>query len=566
MTELFIDNQAVVLGNASSFEMIRQNPFFSKSGTITLEITLSLLHPTNAKIYRHYNRINSENETLSKRPARLVVDGSVWMNGTEIMLEITQKEVKIQLASGESELNYFIGGDKKLHDLDLGIINVSEEPVDYFYAPIWSSNENKVMNVYSKTSVGNWAYSRDIPQPYLSRTIDRIIHALGYKKKTSIFDSVYGALYIVNGISSFNFSTRKMNFNRTLPNWTVNDFFTEIEKLFAVVFLINENTKEVDVVFQKDFYANKAKHYIEKTLDEYSQVIDLENKTNYAIGNTGYALPDDSYFDFQNIDPEILETITGNEIIELENFDAILDAIKNSQHKYKVYYSKESDTQYICYEEEDENGTKTYYPKKVNAFAPIRNNPASEDIDIELKITPAPIKTVDVDGTSNPLNPITLRTQMPVTETGIYNETFYDIQKAVEEGMENPVNTRLMLAIVNDLRAYQPGVETDNGVYRDMRAGRVDCFEADFYQTKEGHNYKNSLRLNGKYGLQALYENTNSIDTTRQYTFRFIYPGTLDCKAIFVINNREFACAELKYTVNEREINPVIEGKFYPMK
>jgi hypothetical protein len=87
----------------------------------------------------------------------------------------------------------------------------------------------------------------------------------------------------------------------------------------------------------------------------------------------------------------------------------------------------------------------------------------------------------------------------------------------------------------------------------------------DFYKTKEAFNHQCSLRLKGKYGLQSLYENTLNINTTRQYTFRLVSHEIYDTKAIFVINNKEFVCTELKYSVNAKGFDPVVEGTFYPV-
>lgn len=69
---------------------------------------------------------------------------------TEIIPEITDKEVKIQLLSGESELNYLIGGDKKLNGLAPGSYSVlfpGSSSGDIFI-PVFSSNEEKVYNEY----------------------------------------------------------------------------------------------------------------------------------------------------------------------------------------------------------------------------------------------------------------------------------------------------------------------------------------------------------------------------------------------------------------------------------
>jgi hypothetical protein len=117
MTELFIDRQPVVLPKDFSFRIIAENPFLIKNGADTTKLALSLPNPENAKIYRHYSRTNSRLEIAAIRTAILIADSDVLLNGTEIISEITDTEVKIQPVSGESELNYFTGGDRKLNSL-----------------------------------------------------------------------------------------------------------------------------------------------------------------------------------------------------------------------------------------------------------------------------------------------------------------------------------------------------------------------------------------------------------------------------------------------------------------
>ncbi|GHT48761.1 hypothetical protein FACS189440_13120 [Bacteroidia bacterium] len=74
-----------------------------------------------------------------------------------------------------------------------------------------------------------------------------------------------------------------------------------------------------------------------------------------------------------------------------------------------------------------------------------------------------------------------------------------------------------------------------------------------------------SFRLDDPNGLKPLYEQSKPIDTTREYTFRFIYHRKMDSKHIFVFNNKEFVCKELKFNINSKGFDNIIEGKFYPV-
>ena len=74
MTELYIDGTSVVLPADFSTSVKRENPFFTKNGEYTYDITLQLSNSINADLYEHLNRLNSIAELKTKRQAVLVAD------------------------------------------------------------------------------------------------------------------------------------------------------------------------------------------------------------------------------------------------------------------------------------------------------------------------------------------------------------------------------------------------------------------------------------------------------------------------------------------------------------
>lgn len=62
MTELYIDGTSVVLPADFSTSVKRENPFFTKNGEYTYDITLQLSNSINADLYAHLNRLNSISE------------------------------------------------------------------------------------------------------------------------------------------------------------------------------------------------------------------------------------------------------------------------------------------------------------------------------------------------------------------------------------------------------------------------------------------------------------------------------------------------------------------------
>ena len=119
MTELIIDGVSAVLSKDFSIQVKRENPLFTKNGEYTYDITLPLDNPTNAELYKHLNRLNSTQPVSTDRRAVLVADNRVYCNGTEVITGWTEDTVSVQIASGNSELNWFIGADLFISALEM---------------------------------------------------------------------------------------------------------------------------------------------------------------------------------------------------------------------------------------------------------------------------------------------------------------------------------------------------------------------------------------------------------------------------------------------------------------
>jgi hypothetical protein len=159
MTELYIEGVAVVLPEDMNLSVKRENPFFTKNGEYTYELTLPLGNTINATLYKHLNRLNSTAEITTKRRAVLIADNRVYCNGTEIITGWTEKTVSIQIASGNSELNYFIGSDRLISSLELGsavvpgattgrlnYIEKTYPDIDFCLPPVMNEGSGEIIN------------------------------------------------------------------------------------------------------------------------------------------------------------------------------------------------------------------------------------------------------------------------------------------------------------------------------------------------------------------------------------------------------------------------------------
>ena len=118
MTELYIDGVSVPLPAGFEMSVKHENPYFTKNGEYTYDIELSLNDPTVAKLYGFINRLNRSDTVAVNRRAVLIADNRVYIDGSEIITGWSDTKVQIQLVSGNSQLNYIVGSDKYISELD----------------------------------------------------------------------------------------------------------------------------------------------------------------------------------------------------------------------------------------------------------------------------------------------------------------------------------------------------------------------------------------------------------------------------------------------------------------
>lgn len=103
MTELLIDGKRVSLPSDLSFDLIFENPYFTKSSTHTLDVDLPM--PTNRHVFGMLHRMDVTKQKVTL-PAVLIADGYQLLNGKALVLGTTDQTVKIQLMSGNAEFNF----------------------------------------------------------------------------------------------------------------------------------------------------------------------------------------------------------------------------------------------------------------------------------------------------------------------------------------------------------------------------------------------------------------------------------------------------------------------------
>lgn len=121
MTQLYIDGHLCDLPTDFKITLVTENLYFSKASTYTYDVKLPMLpFSNNAKIFGHLNRFDKSLSTRSW-PAQLIVDNKVIVNGTAVVVGITEADISVQLLQGNSELNWKQKTENTyIDELDLG--------------------------------------------------------------------------------------------------------------------------------------------------------------------------------------------------------------------------------------------------------------------------------------------------------------------------------------------------------------------------------------------------------------------------------------------------------------
>lgn len=591
MTELCIDGVQVVLPKEMSATVKRENPLFTKNGEYTYEITLQLTNPVNAKLYEHLNRLNSVKELKTKRKALLIADNRRYCDGTEIVTAWTEKTVTIQIASGNSELNYLIGGDMQITVLNMGNADLTD-PKQYiekkypdveFCLPPCVMNNGEAINGWSVLTIMSQkeGYSKAFPkvmgvtdaylsfyaQPYLCSYLKKMMKAIGYELvENQLETSEWSTAYLPqNG--------HPTEYAQMFPGWSINDFVTEVEKLFNVQLFVNSKKHTVSLLFKNSYYAGQQQVSVGHVEDTY-ECEESDEDVDVSKSDITLNAPDSTYYKRHHLDEKIISAATKTDLAserEIRNYisDKGYDAVKNYMffdlNKKRYYIAKPATAAEIPYME-------------VNMFGDILKNDSSGE-EVELKMIPADYKDYSPGGPSDKVEgrfsawttdteltktTVPLLNGEPVIETtqkGLYDKITGEEESSTEG------SSSLYVSFYQGMKelAVWPKVLKD-----DFDALEDGPFDPQFIQYPFPFNVNDEADCYGNlrisYMNKMLYEGVYEIDLSKATKITSYDVNVYDPRFVFEIRNKRYVCKEIEYTLTPEGRNKAWTGTFYPIK
>ena len=581
MTQLFIAGVETVLPQEFSVTVKRENSFFTKSGEYTYDCTLRLDNPVNCQLYGFLNRTNKSDQLDTDRTAMLIADGHVYCRGKEVITRWTEDSVTIQIVSGESELNYFIGQDKKIEDLDLGEIedaNISASggtyPThDYCLATVRNTN-GEILNIPGNVGgrrTGDRMYSSDTrPMPYLCALLRRLLEALGYNEGREMVNQLeetqFKNLFLVNTVYTWEYA-------KMLPGWTVKDFMTEVERLTGIVFITDNVAKTCDILLKQTYYYEARQLPLSNVVDAYETELedDDSREAEFTASDVSYDLPDHHWAKVMKLPDDFLAQA---EIVDYPNISALVNSPFNPQ----VVKRDTSDGR--CYinvsrewtsRNQDEPETDAF-TIEANQFCNLDR--VDNESTLELKITPAPMAQLG-------------RYVMEVIDLGDADGYMDYNSSTDEEGDDSESNAGSVEDMIRKFEKTETSA-TDlycafyNGLTWRAAGGSgrgivvyTDAYHATIqgllFPAEERPRYPNLAfdGLEGSLRLKDLdadyYQGGYEIDTRHAVTFETFDPNVIDPRQVYVIRNRRYVVRDVEETITAEGRQKLWKVTCYPI-
>lgn len=446
MVNLYLDGTEVFFDNQKTVKVTKENPYFTQSGSYTLDVEIPMSIYRNAWFFKHLNRLE-----VKKKPVRmsavLVVDNHPLLTGSAIINSITAKMVKVQLVGGNSDINYSARFEGiYIDEIDYGELasisgmtkysfngnrrggayvglsriagywdayNKAHVGADgeYVLSPVYDETNETVKNVTellaSETAGDNPAvYTSGIcVQPNLLFVVRKVVEYFGYRIVENDFDAIpWNRLYICN-------ARRTLNINEMLPHWNVTEFLKEVQNFFNCTIVFDEENYTCSLISNRRYFDVASVSY--NALDEYS--VDVtedgdDNTKSLGSSNIRYDISDSESHVYDTLPDEVLE---GYEHKEYVSYNAMVSAVNAMTDAEKKKYIFECPTGHYVWASDTASsetvvmdgghfggsgsglsststGTDTWYLKPVNQFGAILRNKASDSY-VELRICPVGI-------------------------------------------------------------------------------------------------------------------------------------------------------------------------------
>lgn len=604
MIKLILDGKTAALPEDIDLTLEFENPFFTKNGSYSYDIELDLNNTLNLSIFGNINRLAVRKENV-KMSCLLYKNDRLFFVGNATIMSISDTTVSVQLLGDSSSIHFF-SKDIYIDEMELGEVkylrpdeysdihftlasgnvhhlfgDVDESDVVFFYASAYSrplamlgSEPDRLWPNGLFPDVGN-GFSVHWPgyfsvQPYLIKVFERVISTMGYTLTRNDWNSTWlRNLYIVNhkeGDWNYDGDYMKETMVKALPHWSVSKFLDELEKLLAVVIIVDEHRKQVQVISLESFFQDMPTIEIPQNmiLDAYEVKLDqADNSKSLSTGNIGF---NHTYRDkFQQMSQEQIKAGTKVAYDSYNSIKTAFASLDDNTKKHQIFEDASSNRTYVAYTNND-----TLELKECNIFGNLSRD-GSDDTDVELNIIPADTKEYDV--------PLMFGSIQAAGQTVKISLPYLDVSPGTNETEENASRT-MEDVILNGAPADKSQSEVmeiminTGDIYQLTTYSGTPCL---YPQSFIDHNIPISGRANlpqmslslhdvCEQSLGHRYRQIPVFDTSKPFRMTFFHPDKIDTRSILLIRNQKYVIRQFTVKMSHESDLNCYEAELYRLE
>ena len=549
-----MDGTQVYPSGDQNIKLTRENPYFSLSGSYTLEVNMPMNILENRRFFGNICRMDvlKRHRTMT---CRLLVDNKMLMNGTARITQVTDQDVKVQLLAGNSEIN-FLSEDDALYidELQYPAGRVMAREVTMYW---------DIMSFYGKATV-----------PRLIDIVTEVLRASGFTVTENFLDrEPWRNIYITTDQND------AAHFEKTLPHWKASEFIREISYLFNVTFKADAVTKNVRILSNIS-YVEDAQLTELDVLDEYKVEIneDSEDSGIVALSNANirYSLVSSEDNDMACLEDDVRNALETKEYDSFESLDQAWRTMPKEERSCYVFACPQGHYASwvgIPLAKDTPAEEKLTY---IDCFRPLVRDSTNKDGEQELKIVPVGVHLwAQKFGAIIPYFYI----HAPVVD-GPADETVVDyedeatekitVQDAVENGVDSSENAssddvmQVMFVDGKEQLIIRQDVLGDKVNVLYGIAGFTDWLLKPGIDGTLHDRWSMSLNpTQADHYIGELHHNSYSFNMDAKYCCSFISDVIPDPGDIFVFHGKHYACEKIEANIKDGQLDRLMTGYFY---
>lgn len=574
-TVLKLNGKQVYPDGKQTIKVTKENPYFTQSESYTLEVTLPMDILDNRNFFGSIHRIE-RGKTVPAISCQLSVDNRSILSGMARVTQINEKEVKVQLIGGMSEIK-FSGNESKVYIDEMRMGGPTYTFVDRGRSGEWVINDVPVRyvnkQVYDETNDLTYGGQFYVPQPQLNDILKEVLAESGYTLEKNPLDTTpWDCLYVAS-------AKRTLYLSHTLPHWTVDEFITEYCKFFNCTLVTNQHTRTVRVVPNKNYFGT-ARHTEISPIDVYTVEMSEENNNqSLCTGNLRFDLSASEEHDYDIISDELRDAAPTEVYASLAEAIAAYNEKGETERLNCIYKTPVGRYTGWKHDYSDLNEGEHVLLTQIDVFAPLIRD-IDNDNETSLKIVPVAISEVHTTGSrveawTDRMPSLECPTKADFIGGGIGRTAGEGEVTTIQEYIEGEADIkesekedRMQVFFVDDIEQQSINTEYDG---RGAHTRNIIMPFTDFRYKRNhsGNTHRQwSLSLNhtdAEHYLGQLHNTNFSFNLKAKYRVQFLADEMPDPTQVFIIRNKRYGCEKIEASIDERGMQQLMTGYFYEM-